>query len=339
MNKKIKIVTCAGFGGSGSSAITDLLKEFNNVESLGDFEFTLAHELDGISDLEYHLVDNKHRLNCDLAIFRFNMLLERISNGYSVYINNFMKISKMYLSELTDLEWDGYWHNHDLKHSKLENLIFYKIPIRLQKKLLRFKKSEYENVPKFKKNKMFYSSLTEEKFLEITKKYTDLLIKDAIKSNFKKEIGILAMDQLVAPNDLKRYSRYFNELKTVVIDRDPRDLFLLNQLYWREGWIPSHDINKYIIWFKKTRQSVKYERDEDIIYIKFENLIWNYEDEINKIYKFLDISEEHHINRKKYFNPNKSKKNVELWKKEEANIFSDEIKKIENELKEFCYYK
>lgn len=45
------IITCASYGGTGSSAITDLMKEFNNVKSLGEFEFSIAHDLDGISDL------------------------------------------------------------------------------------------------------------------------------------------------------------------------------------------------------------------------------------------------------------------------------------------------
>ena len=68
---KNMLVTCAGFGGSGSSAITDILKEFKEIKSLGDFEFTVAHELDWLSDLEYYIVDNKHSLNVDAGIYRF----------------------------------------------------------------------------------------------------------------------------------------------------------------------------------------------------------------------------------------------------------------------------
>ena len=37
--EKTKIITCTGYGGTGSSAITDLLKEFQNVYSYGDVEF------------------------------------------------------------------------------------------------------------------------------------------------------------------------------------------------------------------------------------------------------------------------------------------------------------
>ena len=37
-----KIITCTGYGATGSSVITDLLKEFKTVHSLGDFEFSIS---------------------------------------------------------------------------------------------------------------------------------------------------------------------------------------------------------------------------------------------------------------------------------------------------------
>ena len=38
-----QIVTCTGHGGTGSSFITDFFKEFENVKSTGNFEFTLSY--------------------------------------------------------------------------------------------------------------------------------------------------------------------------------------------------------------------------------------------------------------------------------------------------------
>lgn len=334
----IDIVTCAGFGGSGSSAITDILKEFEAIKSLGSFEFTLAHELDGISDLEYYLVDNKHRLNCDLAIFRFKKLVDRINNGYSLYINNFKEISNDYIKSIIQLEWEGYWHNHELRYSKLNHLLYFKIPTKIQTTLNKIRKSEYEIVPKFKKDRMFYSSLTENEFLEKTRNYTNEIIKDIIKSNFNESVSMIALDQLVSPNQIGRYTRYFKNMKVILVDRDPRDIFLLNQLYWNEGWIPSNDIDIFIKWFKQTRNSMITDEyvDKNVLRVKFEDLIYNYDCEINRVYKFLNTDEEHHKDKMKYFNPEISKKNTELWNKKEANIYTEEIERITKELSEFC---
>ena len=38
------IITCTGYGGTGSSVVSDLLKEFKTVHSFGDFEFRFLQD-------------------------------------------------------------------------------------------------------------------------------------------------------------------------------------------------------------------------------------------------------------------------------------------------------
>ena len=52
----MKIISCASYYGSGSSAITDLISEYNSVFSLSTEEFSFVQDPDGISDLEYNLL-------------------------------------------------------------------------------------------------------------------------------------------------------------------------------------------------------------------------------------------------------------------------------------------
>ena len=68
---KTKVITCAGYYGTGSSAITDLLGEFSNVYFVGDYEFRFVQDPGGIADLEYNIVDNYHRHNSGYALKRF----------------------------------------------------------------------------------------------------------------------------------------------------------------------------------------------------------------------------------------------------------------------------
>ena len=70
-----EIITCASYGGTGLSAITDLLLEFDEIKAIKEFEFTIAHEIDGINSLEYGLVNNWNRLNNDEYIYRFYKLI------------------------------------------------------------------------------------------------------------------------------------------------------------------------------------------------------------------------------------------------------------------------
>ena len=50
MENTMKIITCASYYNTGSSAITDFFSEFDNIKSLGETEFRF------LQDMEKHLV-------------------------------------------------------------------------------------------------------------------------------------------------------------------------------------------------------------------------------------------------------------------------------------------
>ncbi len=51
-------------------AVTDLLGEFDNIKSLTEYEFRFAHDPDGLSELEYNLVENFNRHAAHALFFR-----------------------------------------------------------------------------------------------------------------------------------------------------------------------------------------------------------------------------------------------------------------------------
>ena len=52
----MNVILTAGYGYSGSSAVVDLLKEYDNCDSISDnFEFRLIKDPGGLEDLRYHL--------------------------------------------------------------------------------------------------------------------------------------------------------------------------------------------------------------------------------------------------------------------------------------------
>ena len=67
----------------------------------------------------------------------------------------------------------------------------------------------------------------------------------------------------------------------------------------------------------------------------FEDLIHKYDDEVEKIIKFLEVDCIDHINKKLYFNPEISIKNTKMWEK--FDDFNDDVTRIKKELGEFCY--
>jgi len=79
----MKKITCVSYHATGSSAIDDFFKEFDNCTSgPSDYEARLLQDPDGISDLEYNLVENPHRLNSGFALKRFRIFCQRNRRTY-----------------------------------------------------------------------------------------------------------------------------------------------------------------------------------------------------------------------------------------------------------------
>lgn len=334
MNKNHKIISCAGFGGTGSSAITDLLSEFNGIKGIGTFEFTILHDVDGVLDLKHFLVDSFERLNSTEALYRFERLINNVEGMYKPYLGDvFKQESQKYIDAIIDAEWKGFWHQHLYRGSKLEKRIKYKLPEKIQRifQNIFIKKRKYEYTPYYLRNdiKLCYDN---DKFINETKMYINTLLNSLDKKN---KYEYLALDQLVTPYNTERYIEFFDELKIIVVDRDPRDLYLLNKIYWKEGWIPSHDVELYVKWFKGIRKNKVNCNNENTLNIKFEDLIYDYQNTVNKIIEFLGIDESSHIDKFKNFNPEKSIKNCRLWENEFR--YSDDIANIEENIPEYCY--
>ena len=75
MTKHITIVFATGYGGTGSSVITDLLSEINGICSLGNEEYWFCQKPHGLSDLEFKLNEGRHRSLVASAIEKFTEVM------------------------------------------------------------------------------------------------------------------------------------------------------------------------------------------------------------------------------------------------------------------------
>ncbi len=333
---ELKIVTCTGYGGTGSSVISDLLKEYDTVKSMGDFEFSLTHEVDGISDLQHYIVDDFNRLKTTEALYRFKKLVKSVSKHYSPFFNNrFDELIEQYVTELTDVKWNGFWHQHIRRTPPVMRYLTYIIPNiiwEFARKYIR-DNNGYEPPTKMRRQEMILS-YGEDKFFYITRKLFDRL---SAELNTDGKAEYIVMDQLVPPFSTSRYLNYFTNLKIIVIDRDPRDLYLLNKLFWNEGWIPSDDVQEYIKWFAliRSHQQFETENPKHVLRLKFEDCVLNYDETIQKIENFIGLASELHTRPKTRFNPDVSVRNIRLWEKIKKH--KDDIKEIQVKLSKFCY--
>ena len=326
----MKLISCAGYFCSGSSAFTDLVSEYEGVKSLSNYEFRFLQDIDGLTDLEYHLVENHHRHNAGHALKRF-MKMAEFNHGtwfnarYEPFFGgHYLNITKKYVKSLTEFSYNGFWYM-DMYD---KGIVFYYLKS-LEGKIR--KRIPFLGDNFMPREQTLCSHPTEDTFIKLTRQYLSELMEAANPDGFP----CLMMDQLLPSSGINRCLRYFDmDVKMFVVDRDPRDVYLISKYVYSYA-IPPLDPMLFCKWFKYTHDSNRGEKADPnhVLYIQFEDLIYNYDDTVAQVEKFLGFNKTMHLRPFEGFNPQRSIHNTQLWK-----VYSDPaIKIIETELKDYLY--
>ncbi len=325
-----RLISCASYYGSGSSAIIDLIGEYKHVKSLTNYEFRFIQDIDGLMDLEYHLVQNPNRHNSGHALKRFwNLSKFNAGNNfdkrYSRFLGkSYLDLTKDYVDALTDYKYNGYWFM-DLYE---KGVIYYYVKSIIGKIMCRLH-LPYKKMP----NEITYCSHpTENRFLELTRKYIQSIIEAANPEDY----DYLLMDQLTPSSNINKCLRYFDEsIRTIVVDRDPRDIFVVAKTVWKSGIVPSN-VEYFCKWYTFTHGCAKGQEVDrtKVLHIHFEDLIYKYDETVSVIESFIDISPADHENQFKGMNPRRSFYNTNMFA---SYKHQEDIRYIERYLSEYLY--
>lgn len=335
MENKYKILTCASYGASGSGIVTDYLMEFDNIYNPGDFEFRFLQDFGGITTLEDCLVHSHHRLNSDVAIRLFKKYVDYQSGDLltkrynQIFKGEFKKISYEFINNIVECKWKGHWEEDQVLAPKYKDWLYYKFWTRF-KKFLDFNRNYISSY--YPTRDMYFSNPTYDEFVNAVKEYLNHLFQVVDKNHI---YDFLYFDQLLPPDNIKRYFPYFDDINVIVVDRDPRDYYIENVMKWGEKYLP-HKLDDFIKVFKGIRKKISEEDlHPNVLRIRMEDAIYKYDEFSKQICSFIGLNHAHHVNPKKYFDPAVSIDNTQLWKKRNVNM--DIIHRIEDELSEYCY--
>ena len=298
-------------------------------------EFRFLQDFGGITTLEDCLVHSHHRLNSDVAIRLFKKYVDYqsgdfISKRYNrVFKGLFKPISYSFIEALTEIKWQGHWEEDQVLSSKLKDILYYKIYSRVRK----FIDGNNKYLGRYYPTRdMYFSNPTLEEFQRLVKNYLNELFSVIDKSH---KFEYLFFDQMLPPVNVNRYFDYFDDLHLIVVDRDPRDYYIENVFRWGDLYFP-HEVNDFIKYYKKIRTKISEQEDhKNVLRVKMEDTIYNYEVFSKKINEFIGLDEKNHIHPKTRFNPEISINNTHLWTKREVDM--DIIKRLEDNLGEYCY--
>lgn len=336
----ITFVNVAGFFGSGSSAVVDLLKEFKDFYEC-DAEIRFVKDPYGISQMENVLVNQWELVNSAAAIADFKELcrkgcrpggmnpLAKAGLAYGKRITpDFMDIVDKYIDRLTEYRYQG-----DFYHFKFKKPYIKYVIDRMRFAIELYSKGKYKTANR-NMEPLCFSHPTQKQFNEATQWFFEELFK---KYNKDAEHSYILLDQAVSPNNPAVIHRYFKDSKMIIVDRDPRDTFVNEYravCYLDDDYNTVEGGHRYALRQRALRSGLI--DDKDILYVRFEDLIINYEESKKKIADFLGIPLENHIYPKRFLKPEVSIKNIGLWKS-----YYDEFKylidTIEKELPDLCY--
>ena len=317
------VIGICGMGGTGSDAVLYILKECKNINVLYEKEFLLTYFPDGLEDLEYRLMNQKARYySSDIAIKSFKKFTNAICHNEKSYYNkltdgHFNELVDEYLNNITQVKYKGNWMYDDY----IFDSIFEKIKYALLKRIKPLK-----NIVQREIN----FSVSPDNFYDETRKFLKKVYNyHNIKGNF-------VIDQAFPGNNPVNSMRLFgDDSKAIVIIRDPRDVYLTYKRNKERGytWFPVDTVEDFIT-FLKNQYTFDY-KNKNILYVQFEDLVYNYEKTAKKIVKFCGLKPEDHVDKFKYFSPKKSLKNTQRFKNNTK--YASDIKKIEKEMKDYLY--
>lgn len=334
-----KIVVPTGYMGSGSSAVTDMISEIEGYDAdYGKFEYVFMHCPNGVFDLEDKLLIGNNAVRSDEALHSFRNTMKQLFDKKYWWVGHykeklspkFMEYTDEYVDSLITQKMPSYWYwqeNADVK--MILKLIWRKIistcsfgHVHIKQPLV------YDD--------MFVSYVKEDEFYAKTKVYLRKLWK---------ELGVtqrnVILDQLFLPFNINRMERYFDENEAVifVIDRDPRDTFIINKYNYTKRNLPipyPTDAKEFCKCYRALREMEKEATHPNIHRIHFEDLVYYYDETVECILNALGATKEMHIKKKQKFNPEKSIENTQLFLINEQ--IKEEVCIMETELAPYLYH-
>ena len=314
-----QVVSVQGWGHSGSSAVVDMLREYDTVLPVGGVD--LINSLAKIDD---------YTIEVDFLRLAGGMLeIERYLDGNNFFQNDAVLQRFMLMARSTPF----FYASDETRNILFE--FFKRISISFGGVMSRSHYNTYLQQADERNPQIFFlRKMSLKEYRELCRTCINSLFATLNRTNKKK---ILVLDQFFGDGnyeDFKRNYDYCPNLKTIFVWRDPRDVF--EEAKWVGAeWLPTKDAESFIEWFRVITSDQKICDTEDFISVRFEDLCLHYEETKSRIEKYLGLTPKQHVAPKTAFDPGISIRSVRLWQK--YTELNKEYEKIAKALPDYLY--
>lgn len=329
------IIGACGFTGSGSSAVTDYLREFESVCVIDRPEFILSHSPDGLEDLDYQL--NHHcckYTSSEVAIKRFrrnvdNYLISKQKSKEKA--RAIEQCTDDFLAKIVQVSWMGFGSaDLQLLSSKIERFLF-----SLSKRVIPYMPEPMRLNWKWYPAREMEFSIQPEDFYTHSREYVKQILS-ILGADFNKIVALNQPFSGTAPQDA---FPFFDDPYAIVVDRDPRDQYVLAKMYYhRLGkiyQIPTQSAEDFVRYFKHMRSCSRLNEVQDnrTIQIRFEDMVYEYDRTAKVLNSFCGLDES--LRAGHFFDPSMSVNNTQVYKRY-PELKSD-VAYIEKELEDYLF--
>ncbi len=332
-----------GFFGTGSSAVIDLLKEFEGVDiAIGDrYEHCLFLGQSCLLDLYQRLYGAySNRMIQDIAINDFIDEMNR-QNKYNfgwygsyrkLFGDKFANAVEEFVASISVGVKDD-----AIAHAKGTRFSLIKCFLQIGAAILKgYKITKLGRAYCYDGKNVRYLTASEEEFVE----YARLFIQKYFKLCEKKETEVY--DHIILPEQCGAMKQFFTDEKLIIVDRDPRDVYLSAHHIWntvrcgsQRAPFPDGIDNFCSIWQRGHELTLKNADCDRIKIVRFEDLIYKYDETVKDIAEFCELDLSKHTAKGKVFVPAKSIKNTQVFRK--SPEFNGETEILERELAGYLY--
>lgn len=329
------IIGTCGFCSTGSSAVSDYLKEFDDNQVLDNVEFSMVYLPDGFEDLDYHLNQNINRDdNCSIAIPRFRHFMHYYEHLLSAHTGEPEKIIRKKTEEFLNNIIQMKWVSVRRSDTQLYPTWFYKnIGSRLMhRKIIPFINRVFHKSLTCYPYRMLDVSIRPNNFLQESQKIIKWYL-EMYGADFSKNI---ILDQPFIGNNPAKSFKYFGEAVAIVVDRDPRDNYIFTRevLSKKTRIMPCDTVENFVQYYRLLRDNMVYKKDDKrILRLNFEEMVYDYDNATSKIRLFCDLPT--NPRPKTIFDPKLSINNTQLILK--FPQYKKDVEYIEKELNEYLF--
>jgi len=332
----MKIIDLSGYSFTGKSAVYDLISEWDGFYSHGkEFEFDFIRVQGGIHDLRQALTQEHwspvrsseairnflritHHMGGDKSLLS---RLRRSGASYDNYLPGFSLLTNEFVGSLVDASWQCEWpfslYNRDKG---------YITAIKLARKF-----------GFLQEDTVYLARLSETDFDAKSREYFERLFSPIAAKGFR----WLVLNNAFEPFSPERSIGFFDHAKAIVVDRDPRDVYISALRAGKiEGSqvglaVTGGSVSNFIRRFRIYRSSAN-AKSPYVYRMQFESLVLDYEAEVKRLRAFMEDTSVATTSQGRAFDPVNSARNVGQWKRLDDLRLLDDVAVIKSELSAYC---